>query len=199
MKTDLCIKFHGNQFFLGFTKKSTNICDLTIVNVLHSLDNCDGGPTWVQAVSVATKNKKTLLRSYLHKWGKSLFCHTLNFYQIFQLKNNKSYKVSPFKSTANTCCEKNKTHTHNLSLTFSLPTFVKWPWISLQPKMSFAFLSPICCRPFSSLREPVLSICRIFCLECSSTDVLSWDSQAFSVMFSLPSRGWEKEETQRRH
>lgn len=81
---------------------------------------------------------------------------------------------------------------HDLSATFSLTTFVKWPWISLQPKMSFAFLSPICCRPFSSLREPVLRTCRILCLDCSSTDVSSWDSQPFVLMFSLPSGGWER-------
>ncbi len=65
--------------------------------------------------------------------------------------------------------------------------------------MSFAFLSPICCRPFSSLREPELRTCRIFCLDCSSTDVSSWDSQPFSIIFSLPSGGWKRKENQGSH
>lgn len=78
--------------------------------------------------------------------------------------------------------------------TFSLPTFVKWPWISLQPRMSFAFLSPICCRPFNSLREPELRTCRIFCLDCSSTDVSSRDSHSDFIMFSLPSGVWERKD-----
>lgn len=79
----------------------------------------------------------------------------------------------------------------------SLSTCVKCPWISLQPRMSFAFLSPICCRPFSSLREPELRTCRIFCLDVSSTDVSRWDSQSFSSMFSLPSGGWERNDKYR--
>lgn len=90
-----------------------------------------------------------------------------------------------------------KTKTRGCGVTrlkkFSLLTFVKWPWISLQPRISFAFLSPICCRPFSSLREPELRTCRIFCLDCSSTDVSSWDSQPSFIMFSLPSGSWERE------
>ena len=139
--------------------------------------------------------------AYLHKGRKSLFCHTLDFCQIFQLQNRK--KVNCIRGGKQVCvcvCIYIYIHVvvraawwnmiHVRFIYFLLPTFVKWPWISLQPRMSYAFLSPICWRPFSSLRQPAFKICRIFSLDCSKTDVSSWDSQEFSLIFSLPSGGW---------
>lgn len=116
--------------------------------------------------------------AYLHEGGKSLFRHPLNLYQVFHLQNSNHIVcacIYIIEATVNKVC---------------FPTFAKWPWISLQPRMSFAFLSPICCRLFSSLRQPVFRICRIFCLDWSTIDWSSWDSQALFVLFSLPPGDW---------
>lgn len=86
-----------------------------------------------------------------------------------------------------------------LSVSFFISTCVKTPLISLQPRISLAFLSPMSCRLFSSLSEPELSIRRIFFLDWSNNDESNLDSQfapssqaGSRLLFSLPSEIWTK-------